>query len=124
MKDSEREPRKVLSEMAPVLSVLATRALYEEQPELWKLGERGRSRTVEDFHHHFMALRSLDAAVFRSHVQYCEALFAARGFPQKWLDDAWSWMAVVMERELPETVAHPALATLNEVVGTSRLTRQ
>ena len=29
-----------------MLAILATRGLYEEQPELWKLGERGRARAL------------------------------------------------------------------------------
>jgi hypothetical protein len=103
-----------------MLSVLATRGLYEEQPELWKLGERGRSHTVEDFNHHFRALQLLNVAAFRGHVKYCEELFAARGYPQRWLDDAWRWMAIVIQRELPQTAAEPALAVLEDVTGTSR----
>jgi hypothetical protein len=122
VKDSERDPGAVLSEVAPLLSLLATRALYEEQPELWTLGERGRSRTVEDFHHHFLALQSLEVSVFRNHVQYCETLFAARGFPRKWLGDAWRWMAIIIERELPKVVAHAALATLDEAIRSSKTT--
>lgn len=122
MKESERAPGAVLAEMAPMLSILATRGLYDEQPELWKMGERGRSRTVEDFHHHFRALQSLEVSVFGSHVQYCETLFAARGFPHKWLDDAWRWMAIVIDRELPTAVARAALATLDEAVRSSKTT--
>lgn len=123
MRDLERGPSVLLAETAPMLSILATRGLYEEQPELWKLGERGRARTVEDFNHHFRALQLLHATAFRGHVEYCEKLFAARGFPRKWLDDAWRWMAIVIERELPRPVAEPALAILHEVVGTGRTER-
>lgn len=119
MKDSERPPDVVLAELAPMLSILATRGLYEEQPELWEMGERGRAHTLEDFNHHFRALQPLDASVFRSHVQYCQNLFAAREFPQRWLDDAWRWMAAVIERELPKAAAESALAVLREATGTS-----
>ena len=101
MNDAERAPEAVLRETAPLMAVLAARGLYAEQPELWQMGERGRERTVEDFGHHFGALVLLDQDIFSAHVKYCEALFQGRGFPQKWLDDAWRWMAIVMERELP-----------------------
>ena len=38
MKDSERNPSVLLQENVAAMSLLATRALYDEQPELWKLG--------------------------------------------------------------------------------------
>lgn len=103
-----------------MLSILATRGLYEEQPDLWKLGEHGRARTLEDFNHHFRALQPLHAAAFRAHVEYCTELFRARGFPQRWLDDAWRWMALVIERELPASAAEPVLGVLAEVTGKGR----
>jgi len=96
-----------------MLALLATRGLYDEQPDLWRMGERGRERTLEDFTHHFRALEVLDDRVFRRHVEYCQSLFQSRGFPQKWLDDAWRWMKLVIERELPPAVARPALAVLS-----------
>jgi hypothetical protein len=110
----EREPAVVLAEVAPMLSLLATRRLYEEQPELWKLGERGRAHTLADFNHHFEALVTLSVPTFRRHVAYCEQLFTDRGFPHKWLEDAWRFMAVVVEQELPPLVSEPALAILWE----------
>ena len=119
MKDEERSPRDVLTETAPLLAVLATRGLYDEQPDLWQLGERGRRHTLEDFGHHFAALQVLDQALFRRHVAYCASLFHARGFPQRWLDDAWRWMAIVIERELPRSTADPALAILRSVTVTA-----
>lgn len=112
MKDRDRPPQVVLRETRSLLSILATRALYDEQPELWQLGERGRERTIEDFGHHFDALSSLNHDVFMKHVEYCETLFRARGLPQKWLDDAWRWMTTVIERELPDSVAEPAITVL------------
>ena len=114
MNDADRSPEVVLGEAAPMLALLATRGLYAEQPELWKLGERGRANTLQDFNHHFRALLPLNAEAFRSHVRYCEELFEARGFPARWLDDAWRWMAIVIERELPQEVAAPALRVLEE----------
>lgn len=95
-----------------MLALLATRGLYEEQPDLWQMGEHGRARTLEDFAHHFRALEPLDERAFRGHVRYCTDLFAARGFPQRWLDDAWRWMAAVLQQELPPAIAEPALAIL------------
>ena len=98
-----------------MLAVLAARGLYEEQPELWRLGESGRARTIEDFNHHFRALQSLNAAAFAAHVAYCENLFAARGFPKQWLDDAWRWMRTVIRRELPTPCAVATLAVMDAV---------
>jgi hypothetical protein len=117
MKDSERAATIVLEELTPMLALLATRGLYEEQPALWTLGENGRARTLEDFSHHFRALQGLSVPAFRAHLQYCEDLFAARGFPHRWLEDAWRWMAVVIEREVPPPIAEQALGVLRAGVG-------
>ena len=119
MRDVERAPTAVLEELAPMLALLATRSLYEEQPDLWKLGEDGRARTLEDFTHHFRALQELSEPAFRAHVQYCEDLFSARGFPHRWLEDAWRWMEVVIEREVPKPIAQEALSVLRSVVEES-----
>jgi hypothetical protein len=112
MKGVKRPPVLLLAEAAPMLAFKATAALYEEQPELWKMGERGRARTLEDFGHHFAALATLDAAVFAEHVAYCRTLFQNLGFPAKWLDDAWRIMADALQRELPPAVAEQALQVL------------
>lgn len=112
MNDAERSPQAVLKELAPMLSIIATRRLYADQPQLWKLGERGRARTIEDFNHHFNALAPLEPSIFRRHVEYCQELFQSRGFPQQWLTDAWHWMERVMLDELPPHVAEPALDVL------------
>ena len=122
MKDRERAPRVLLTETAELLSLLATRALYEEQPELWRLGEYGRARTLEDFGHHFRALATLEKDVFEAHVRYCNELFKARGFPLRWLDDAWRHMENVIPRELPPVAAEPALDILREVTGSAATT--
>lgn len=114
MREDERDAEVILAEVAPVLALRATQALYAEQPALWEMGERGRARTLEDFGHHFRALQSLNVTAFRSHVDYCRQLFRARGFPEKWLDDAWRWMAAVIEQELPPPIAERALAVLSE----------
>lgn len=114
MTSLERPPALVLSEAAPALAFQSTNALYDEQPQLWKMGERGRVRTLEDFGHHFQALAALDAAVFADHVAYSRALFQNRGFPLKWLDDAWRIMADTLGRELPPAVAERALQVLRD----------
>jgi hypothetical protein len=114
MTETDRAPEAVLAEMAPVLALRATQELYREQPGLWSMGENGRVRTLEDFGHHFRALQSLNVHAFRAHVTYCRDLFTARGFPLRWLDDGWRWMAVVIERELPPPVAQTALTVLQK----------
>lgn len=123
MTEDERAPETVLAEMAPVLAFRATQELYREQPALWSMGENGRARTLEDFNHHFRALQSLNVAAFRAHVNYCRDLFSAREFPLRWLDDAWRWMAVVIESELPPGPAERALSVLREGVGPQQRAR-
>jgi hypothetical protein len=102
----------ILTEAAPMLAFQATNALYEEQPQLWQMGEQGRARTLEDFGHHFHALGTLDATIFTDHVAYCRTLFRNLGFPLKWLDDAWRIMADTLQRELPPEVAEQAVQVL------------
>jgi hypothetical protein len=113
----QRSSQAVLVEETEFLALLATRSLYDEQPELWKLGERGRAHTLEDFGHHFRALSTLDEAVFASHVQFCIGLFRKRGFPQSWLTDGWRHMAAVIERELPPEIAAEAVRVLRQGVA-------
>jgi hypothetical protein len=112
-----RDPSDLIHESVGLLAVLATRSLYDEQPELWRLGESGRARTHEDFVQHFRALATMDEVVFEAHVRYCEGLFSSRGYPQKWLDDAWRHMQSVLAAELPETASAPAVRLLSQVVG-------
>jgi hypothetical protein len=99
MGDDPRDP--VLDETAPALALICTRLVYEEQPELWRLGENGRERTIEDFRHHLRALASMDVDVVAAHVRYCEGLFRERGFPERWLTDAWRIIETTLHRELP-----------------------
>jgi hypothetical protein len=112
-----RDPADVLEENAVFLAALATRAVYEEQPDLWRFGEAGRARTQEDFVHHFRALATMDELVFEAHVRYCEGLFSVRGYPLRWLQDAWRHMAAVVTAELPEATAQPVMKVLVGVVG-------
>jgi hypothetical protein len=118
--DAERDPQAVMVECAEHLALMATRSLYREQPELWRLGEHGRRHTLADFGHHFRALAGLSAEQFRAHVEYCLSLWDARGFPRTWLDDAWRHMATVLERELPPMLARRARAVLEEGVAPPR----
>jgi hypothetical protein len=112
-----RDPADVLEENAGFLAALATRAVYEEQPDLWRFGEAGRARTQEDFVHHFRALATMDEVVFEAHVRYCEGLFSVRDYPLTWLQDAWRHMAAVVTAELPEATAQPVMQVLVGVVG-------
>ena len=106
---------EILAEAAPRLAEAATQSLYDEQPQLMSMGERGRAHTRQDFEHHFMALADLDPARFAEYVDYCEGLFEARGFPLRWLSDAWRHMGEVVEREMPAEVWRPAQAILQGV---------
>lgn len=108
-----REPTIVVAESAAHLAVLATRALYEEQPDLWRLGEAGRARTLEDFTHHFNALRPLQVPAFERHAAYCVSLFRPRGFPLRWLTDAWRIMRTVAEADLPPDVVEALVPCLD-----------
>jgi hypothetical protein len=112
-----RDPADILEESAGLLAALATRAVYEEQPDLWRFGEAGRARTQEDFVHHFRTLATMDEVVFEAHVRYCEGLFSVRGYPLTWLQDAWRHMAAVVTAELPEAAAAPVMRLLVGVVG-------
>ncbi len=107
----ERTAEVVLAEQAGHLAFLATERLYERQPELWKMGENGRARTHEDFGHHFRAL-ARGANAFRAHIDYCYDLFESRGFPHRWLDDAWLMMEEICRERLDEPVAEVAIKTL------------
>lgn len=97
---SPRPLRAVLGEAVGAFALAATRRHYDEQPGLWRLGEQGRARTLEDYGHHFLALGHLDETSWRRHLEYCEALFAQRGFPHEWLTDAWRIMGDTLRAEL------------------------
>ena len=112
-----RDPRTVLGESVGYLALVATRRLYDEQPNLWDLGEHGRARTHEDFTHHLKALAALDEPTFRSHVDYCRQLFTDRELPLRWLDDAWRTIDAVLTDELPPHVHQPARELLHAVTA-------
>jgi hypothetical protein len=113
----DRDPVIVVREAVPHLAFLATERLYAEQPDLWRLGEEGRARTLEDFTHHLRALVPLSGNHFRSHVDYCRSLFDQRGFPQQWLDDAWRILAAVLRDELPAGAANAVIGVLDGVTA-------
>ena len=115
--DDRRDPAVVLRESIGFLALVATRRLYDEQPDLWRLGENGRARTHEDFTHHLTALADLSGDTFRHHVDYCERLFAQRGFPAAWLADAWRILDTVLDEELPGSVSEPARRLLHAVTS-------
>lgn len=111
----ERDPRTVLAESIGYLALVATRRLYDEQPQLWDLGEHGRARTLEDFTHHLKALSPLDESILRHHVDYCRQLFADRDLPLRWLEDAWRVLHEVLGDELPPDAHRPARELLHTV---------
>lgn len=115
--EPSRDPLVVFREMRPALALEATRRLYAEQPALWDLGEHGRARTLEDFGHHLGALAAMEADAFRRHVAYCHDLFEHRGFPKKWLDDAWRILEQVVAGELPPAVGEPVLRAMREALA-------
>ena len=98
-----RPPAAWLEESRSFLALLATRDTYAAQPRLWELGERGRARTIEDFEHHLRAARGTDRQ-WHDYLVYCVELFAARGFPLRWLTDALATLARVMGENLPDDV--------------------
>ncbi len=113
---STRDPDIVIREAAPHLAFLATESMYADQPDLWDLGEKGRQHTLNDFTLHFQAVAEGEDA-FRSHVAYCYDMFQDRGFPRKWLDDAWSYMGAIGEAHLDSAAHEVLLDRLTSVVG-------
>ncbi|MGI8609657.1 MAG: hypothetical protein ACR2MY_10600 [Candidatus Dormibacteria bacterium] len=84
---------EVLFNAAPALAELATQRLYAEQPQLERMGVSGREHTVEG--------------------RFCVGLFDARGFPQKWLTDAWRHIEAIITDEMEAAIAVPAVAVLS-----------
>lgn len=113
---TDRPVDVVLTETAPYLAYLATESLYAEQPNLWDLGERGRFHTLNDFTLHFQAVASGEGG-FASHVAYSKELFEDKGFPQKWLVDAWRVMRETASNHLEDPARAELLRRLDSVVG-------
>jgi hypothetical protein len=115
MSVAEREAADTLARSCDWLAALATQRLYVEQPDLERLGANGRARVLEDFGHHFRALASLDTPLFLAHSSYCYGLFAHRGFPRHWLDDAWRIMRVTVLEQFDDKVSDPVIRLLDQV---------
>lgn len=107
-----RPPAAWLDECRSVIALLATRDTYAEQPELWELGEHGRARTIEDFEHHLRAARGTDRQ-WREYVAYCLELFDARGFPFRWLTDAFATLSRVLAEHFPADITGEVRANLD-----------
>lgn len=104
-----RPPRAWLAESVSLIALLATRDTYAAQPRLWELGENGRARTIEDFGHHLRAAIGT-ARQWRDHLDYCISLFSQRGFPLRWLTEAF----VTLDRVLGETLPADVVADVRE----------
>ena len=91
----QRDDATWLLESKDWLALMATTRTYAEHPGLWRLGEEGRARTVEDFTHHLRAAVAGELQ-WREHLRYSLALFDARGFPQRWLRDAFPTLSAVL----------------------------
>ena len=101
-----------LSESVGWLALMATRDTYAADPSLWRLGEEGRARTTEDFTHHLRAALAGDLQ-WREHVRYSVTLFDARGFPQRWLTDAFATLSGVLAEAFGESVGPDVRARLD-----------
>ena len=107
-----RAPRAWLDECRSVVALLATRDTYASQPQLWELGEHGRARTIEDFEHHLRAAGGSERQ-WRDHVAYCLTLFDARGFPFRWLTDAFATLSRVLDEQFPADITGEVRANLD-----------
>lgn len=99
----ERSEEAWIRESIPWLSLMAARDTYAVQPELWRLGEDGRARTIEDFTHHLRAALAGEV-LWRRHLEYSLKLFDARGFPHRWLRDAFATLSSVLDEAFGETL--------------------
>lgn len=108
-----RDPQAWLTESIGWLALMATRRTYRADPGLWRLGEHGRARTVEDFSHHLRAALGGED-LWHRHLEYCIKLFDARGFPQRWLYDAFSTLRGVLADSFPADVTQAVDSLLGE----------
>ena len=106
-----RTPHDWLDESLQALALLATRRTYQREPALWRLGEHGRARTVEDFTHHLRAGLGSES-LWRKHVGYSLELFDARGFPQRWLLEAFATLRDVVVESFPAEVTRDVVERL------------
>ena len=107
-----------LKESLSLLALIATRDTYAAQPALWDLGENGRARTIEDFEHHLRAAMGTERQ-WHDHLAYCLSLFSQRGFPMRWLTEAFVTLDRVIAENLPADVAAEICARLAQ--GPERL---
>lgn len=108
----ERDAETWVSESTGLVALIAARRTYGADPGLWRLGEHGRARTVEDLTHHLRAVLGGDGP-WRQHVDYSIRLFDARGFPQRWLRDAFA----TLRDALAEAFAPALLTALADEAG-------
>lgn len=101
-----------LAESRSFLALLATRDTYAAQPQLWRLGEYGRARTIEDFEHHLRAAGGTDRQ-WRDYLAYCLDLFHSRDMPSRWLTDAFVTLSRVVTENLPDDVAAQVRARMD-----------
>eukprot|EP00026_Physarum_polycephalum_P020553 Phypoly_transcript_23206.p1 GENE.Phypoly_transcript_23206~~Phypoly_transcript_23206.p1 ORF type:complete len:146 (+),score=18.13 Phypoly_transcript_23206:112-549(+) len=113
--DENRSVNVVIKEAVHYLAYLATVDHYHVQPTLWKMGEWGRARTLEDYTHHFVALSSLDTGVWKSHLSWCEGFWDSRKYPHEWLTDGWAIMREVITNNLHPAVAQKANGMLDMI---------
>lgn len=92
----ERAAHDVLGESVGWLALEATRRTYADDPSLWRLGEFGRARTLEDHGHHLTALAAGTDAAWAAHLRYCVTLFAGRGLPIRWLSEAFATLDALL----------------------------
>ena len=109
----QRSAHAWLSESLESLALLATRRTYEADPSLWRLGEHGRARTLEDFTHHLRAALG-NEALWIKHVAYSLELFDARGFPQRWLTEAFETLRAVLVDSFPDEVTREVAQRLEQ----------
>lgn len=94
------------------LALMATTRTYADQPGLWRLGEDGRARTVEDFTHHLRAAVAGELQ-WREHLRYSLSLFEARGFPHRWLRDAFPTLSKVIAEAFGDGIGADVRARLD-----------
>ena len=87
MTADDRDPRIVLRESVGTLALAATNRLYAEQPELWKLGEHGRARTLEDFEPFLVRLRTAKPQIFALYDELPDMSEGYRKNARSYLDE-------------------------------------
>jgi len=113
--DENRNPSVVLKEAVHALALAATQQHYKNQPALWKMGEWGRARTLEDYAHHFTTHSTLDVETWKGYLKWCEEFWDKRGYPHVWLTDGWAIMRQVLQEKMHPEVAKKAIAILDKI---------